>query len=57
MKVCGNLFFYGLPLTFAEDAFPERIEPIFHKDSDNQLLDGRDEVDEPKGSFTLQNCE
>ena len=40
----------GLPLTFAEYAFPERIEPLFHNDSDNQLLDGRDEVDEPKDS-------
>ncbi len=40
----------GLPLTFAEDAFPERIEPIFHNDSDNQLFNGRDEVDEPIGA-------
>ena len=45
-------FFYGLPLAFAEDAFPERIEPLFHSDGDNQLLNRRDEVDEPKEPFT-----
>ena len=39
-----------LPLAFAEDAFPERIEPHFHNDSDNQLLNRRNEVDEPKDS-------
>ena len=50
MKVSGNLFFYGLPLAFDEYTFPERIEPLFHNNSDNQLLNGRDEVDEPKDS-------
>ena len=36
-----------LLILFLEYAFPERIEPIFHNDSDNQLFNGRDEVDEP----------
>ncbi len=35
----------GLSLAFAEDVFPERIEPLFHSDSDNQLLNRRDEVE------------
>ena len=51
-KFAVTCFFYGLPLAFDEYIFPERIEPLFHNDSDNQLLDGRDEVDEPKEPFT-----
>ena len=51
-KLAVTCFFYGLPLAFDEYTFPERIEPLFHNDSDNQLLDGRDEVDEPKEPFT-----
>lgn len=35
---------------FLEYTFPERIEPLFHNNSDNQLLNRRDEVDEPKNS-------
>jgi hypothetical protein len=49
-KLAVTCFFYGLLLAFAEDAFLERIEPISHNDSDNQLLNGRVEVDEPKDS-------
>ena len=44
MSIPNNL------LPFLEYAFPERIEPIFHNDSDNQLFNGRDEVDEPIGA-------
>ena len=51
-KSAVTCFFYGLPLAFDEYTFPERIESLFHNDSDNQLLDGRDEVDEPEEAFT-----
>lgn len=44
MSIPNNL------LPFLEYAFPERIEPLFHNDSDNQLFNGRDEVDEPIGA-------
>ena len=35
---------------FLEYTFPERIEPLFHNDSDNQVLNRRNEVDEPIGA-------
>lgn len=35
---------------FLEYTFPERIKPLFHGNCDNQLFNGRDEVDEPIGA-------
>ena len=36
-----------LPLFFLEYTFPERLEPLFHGNCDNQLFNGSDEIDDP----------
>ena len=53
----GDIYFLIFSLTVLEYTFPERIKLVFHGDGDNQLLNRRDEADEPKESLTLQKCE
>ena len=38
----------GCALAFTEDALAKRVKLVFHDDSDNQFLDGRDEIYEPE---------